>query len=178
MKDNSISGNIALQFKTRFRKIQNSLAIHSAKTFIKKVLHWFQSPESDSRRLLRPKCLRYELCEARMVLDAAAPFAPDGGDDDDGFSSDANIPVYVDGNFEFGDLTAQFPYGRKNTFKLASKPSATKTIYLDYDGHHSVGNWWNHDIVFPAFDTDGDSSNFSDAELSQIQKQFLHVVED
>ncbi len=24
-----------------------------------------------------------------------------------------------------------------------------ETIYLDFDGHHSVNNSWNHDIVFP-----------------------------
>ncbi len=119
----------------------------------------------------------YESLEERCVL-SGYPLAPEGSGNDGQFESNAHIPVYVDGEFSFGDLNAQFPFGKDNTFDLESNPNATKTIYLDFDGHHSINNLWGHNIVFPAFDTDGDDSSFSDAELSQIQKQFLHVVED
>ena len=119
----------------------------------------------------------YESLEERCVL-SGYPLAPEGSGNDGQFESNAHIPVYVDGEFTFGDLNAQFPFGKDNTFDLESNPNATKTIYLDFDGHHSINNLWGHNIVLPAFDTDGDDSSFSDAELSQIQKQFLHVVED
>ena len=61
---------------------------------------------------------------------------------------------------------------------LESNPTATKTIYLDFDGHHSVNNQWEHDIIFPAFNRDGAASSFSDAELLEIQLQFQNVAED
>ncbi len=132
--------------------------------------------DSNSKRGKRV-FFRYESLEERCVL-SGYPLAPEGSGNDGEFEANAHIPVYVDGEFTFGDLNAQFPFGKDNTFDLESNPNATKTIYLDFDGHHSVNNFWNHDIVFPAFDTDGDVNSFSDAELSQIQKQFLHVVED
>lgn len=63
-------------------------------------------------------------------------------------------------------------------FNLASRPSANKTIYLDFNGHHSVGNSWGHNIVFPAYNTSGDSSSFSTSELNQIIAWWKRVVED
>ena len=88
------------------------------------------------------------------------------------------FPAYINGNLTFGDATQDAPYGLDNTFLLESNPGAEKTILLDFDGHHSRNNWWNHDIVFPSFDRDGDSSTFSDSELIEIQKQFQNVAED
>ena len=90
----------------------------------------------------------------------------------------AILPVYVDGVFTFGDPTAAAPYGLNNTFLLETNPGASKTIYLDFDGHHSVNNDWGHNIVFPAFNRDGDASTFSTNELIEIQQQFQNVVED
>jgi len=97
---------------------------------------------------------------------------------EDRYLLSAILPVFVDGEFSFGDPTQDAPYGLENTFKLASRPSATKTIFLDFDGFHSVDNAWGHDIVFPAFDRDGDPSSFSDSELIEIQRQFQTVAED
>lgn len=88
------------------------------------------------------------------------------------------FPTWVDGVFTLGDPNSTTPYNLADTFKLASLPSATKTIYLDFDGHHSVNNAWNHDIVFPAYDRDGDPSQFSDDELIEIQRIFQNVAED
>ncbi len=90
----------------------------------------------------------------------------------------AAIPAYTHGTILYPEQVSDFPYGRENTFFLESNPTATKTIYLDFDGHHSVNNGWGHDIVFPAFDRDNNPGSFSDSELSEIQKQFLHVAED
>ncbi len=88
------------------------------------------------------------------------------------------FPTWVDGTFTLGDPGAPTPYALADTFRLASLPTATKTIYMDFDGHHSVANSWNHDIVFPAFNTEGDPSSFSDAELIEIQQIFQNVAED
>ncbi|GJM21137.1 MAG: hypothetical protein DHS20C15_10520 [Planctomycetota bacterium] len=63
-------------------------------------------------------------------------------------------------------------------FLLHSRPGSEKTIYLDFNGHHSVDNFWEHDIVFPAYDTDGDDTNFSEGELSDIIAWWRFVSED
>ncbi len=102
----------------------------------------------------------YELLETRQVLAAI-------------------FPTYIDGQFTFGiGGTSSNPYPLTDTFKLESNPTATKIIYLDFDGHHSVNNAWNHDIMFPAFDRDGNTAAFSTAELIEIQLQFQNVAED
>ncbi|MDB4749673.1 H-type lectin domain-containing protein [Rubripirellula sp.] len=90
----------------------------------------------------------------------------------------AILPAYVNDEFTFGDASSLAPYGLENTFSLQSRPTASKTIFLDFDGHHSVGNTWGHDIQFPAFNRDGNPNSFSDSELIEIQKQFQNVAED
>ena len=90
----------------------------------------------------------------------------------------AILPAYVNGEFTFGDPSQAAPYGLENTFALASNPAASKTIYLDFDGHHSVNNVWGHDIQFPAFNRTGGTDTFADSELVEIQKQFQAVAED
>ncbi len=91
------------------------------------------------------------------------------------------FPAYVDGVFTLGTAntaTGTTPYGAENTFLLESNPTATKTIYLDFDGHHSVNNSWDHDIEFPAFNTSGSPTTFSNTELVEIQQQFQNIAED
>ena len=177
MDPRSFCGLIAHQVQSQFRRIFSSKSLKATGEFFSRMLSGSKKALSEAAESrARPRTLRYEMCEQRLVLDGY-PFAPGGGDGE-GFEENVEIPVWVDGNFEFGDVNAQFPYGKENTFKLESNPSATKTIYLDFDGHHSQNNWWGHNIVFPAFDRNGDASVFTDAELSEIQKQFLHVVED
>lgn len=61
-----------------------------------------------------------------------------------------------------------------DTFQLHSNPGASKTIYLDFDGHITTGTEWNTytglpTIVTPAYNFEGNSS-FSDAELTRIQR--------
>lgn len=123
--------------------------------FWTKVTDSLKASEPDSLSILKPA----EQLEDRFLLSAI-------------------LPVYVDGVFSFGDPNSDAPYGLENTFKLASRPGATKTIYMDFDGHHSTGNSWGHDIMFPAFDRDGNPGSFSNNELIEIQRQFQAVVED
>ena len=91
--------------------------------------------------------------------------------------ADFDFSAYVNGEFTLGDPFSEFPYGMENTFSLESLPSASKTVYIDFDGYHSVNNTWNHDIVFPPFSRDADPA-FSDAELEEIQITFQNVAED
>lgn len=69
------------------------------------------------------------------------------------------------------------------TFSLHSLPEATHSIYLDFDGHTTSGTNWNslenggNDIITPAFDTDGDVTSFSDAELELIQRIWAYTAE-
>ena len=90
----------------------------------------------------------------------------------------ALFPAYADGTFTLGDETSSAPYELSDTFKLESNPSSNKTIYLDFNGHYSSGNAWNHSLNFPAYNTAGSHSSFSTSELREIQKIFQNVAED
>ena len=66
-----------------------------------------------------------------------------------------------------------------DTFKLHSRPTATKTIYLDFDGHVTQGTQWNSggdSITTSAYSFEG-GSDFSDNELTQIQEVWQRVAE-
>ncbi|MBW8001888.1 MAG: hypothetical protein FVQ80_07670 [Planctomycetes bacterium] len=73
------------------------------------------------------------------------------------------------------------PYDQ--TFLLHSNPGATKVIYLDFDGHTTTATPWNEwslidPIVSLPYDTDDDTSTFSDTELGRIQNIWARVAED
>jgi hypothetical protein len=68
------------------------------------------------------------------------------------------------------------------TFELASLPSATKTIYLDFTGHITTGAaaaaWGSTtDILTPPFTIDSDPA-FNPSELATIQRTWARVAED
>ena len=67
-----------------------------------------------------------------------------------------------------------------DTFKLHSLPSATKKIYLDFDGHVTSGTFWQNGASFttPAFSLDRDYNVFNDAERAAIQEAWARVAED
>ncbi len=117
--------------------------------------------KKNQARQNRRSLLHLEMLESRRVLAAI-------------------FPAYVDGAFTLGDANSPdgSPYGLSNTFNLASNPTATKTIYLDFDGHHSVNNDWGHNIVFPAYNTSGNANSFTNSELIEIQKHFQNIAED
>ena len=69
------------------------------------------------------------------------------------------------------------------TFFLNSLAGASHTIYLDFNGHTTSGTSWNTaynraNIVTPAFDFDGNTGSFSNAELERIQYIWQRVAED
>lgn len=70
-----------------------------------------------------------------------------------------------------------------DTFKLHSRPTATKTIYLDFDGNTTVGTSWNRaynvaTINSPAYDPDNNGPSFTNAELTRIQGIWQRVATD
>jgi serralysin len=71
----------------------------------------------------------------------------------------------------------QFPLA--DTFKLHSRRTASKTVFLDFDGHATTGTPWNtggNTITTGVYSFEGDSS-FSDNELTQIQEIWQRVAE-
>ncbi|MEM0925352.1 MAG: Calx-beta domain-containing protein [Planctomycetota bacterium] len=74
------------------------------------------------------------------------------------------------------------PFALDQTFKLHSRPDSNFTIYLDFDGHVSVGTSWNffygfQEIVHPNY-WGGTGNNFSDSRLELIQEIWQVVAED
>ncbi len=68
-------------------------------------------------------------------------------------------------------------------FQLESLPGASKTIYLDFDGHTTTGTNWNSaygvtTIVSPPYDIDGDPNTWSATELSRITDSWAVAAED
>jgi hypothetical protein len=74
-------------------------------------------------------------------------------------------------------MPAQAPLA--DTFKLHSLASATKRIYLDFDGHTTNDPAWNNGTAFttPAYSIDA-TPTFSDTELQNIQEVWARVAED
>ena len=68
------------------------------------------------------------------------------------------------------------------TFFLHSNPTATKTIFLDFDGHTTTRTNWNNKIsatlTTPAFSSDSNPNVLSNAELERIQYIWQRVAED
>lgn len=66
---------------------------------------------------------------------------------------------------------------------LNSLGGAPVTLYLDFDGHTETDAGWasnngNQPIVTPAFDLDGDTSDFSGEELRRMEEIWYRVSED
>ncbi len=79
-----------------------------------------------------------------------------------------------------GEVSGIAAVDYSDTFKLHSKPDAQHTIYLDFDGHVTENTDWKDGarIDSPAYDTNGDSSSFSNGELETIQNIWQRVAED
>jgi len=79
--------------------------------------------------------------------------------------------------FRLGSLALE------DTFFLHSRPGASKTIFLDFDGFTATGTPWNTSynrdpIVSPAYDPAGNGPSFTNAELRVIQEIWHRVAED
>ncbi|XZE21485.1 cadherin domain-containing protein [Pirellulaceae bacterium SH449] len=70
-----------------------------------------------------------------------------------------------------------------NTFRLHSRPNATKTIYLDFHGFVATGTAWNafrgrDPIISPPYDPANNGPEFSNGELLEIQAIWQLVSTD
>lgn len=67
-----------------------------------------------------------------------------------------------------------------DVFALSSRPSSTRTVYLDFDGATYTGTRWNDgaQIVSPAYSIDADPATFSETERAQIYLAWKVVAED
>jgi hypothetical protein len=79
-------------------------------------------------------------------------------------------------------ITTTLIYPTASTFKLHSRPLATRKIYLDFTGHTTTGTPWNGggntSFTTPPFSLDADTANFSDTEHAAIQAVWRSMVED
>ncbi|HVK07937.1 MAG TPA: tandem-95 repeat protein [Gemmataceae bacterium] len=94
----------------------------------------------------------------------------------DGTEGWAIPPVYGSS----GVTTKAPPYPTTQTFQLHSRPSATRKIHLDFDGHSTTSPGWNggNTINSLPFDLNGNGSTWSDTEHERIQRIWQRVVED
>ncbi|MFC5729559.1 MULTISPECIES: zinc-dependent metalloprotease family protein [Nocardioides] len=73
-------------------------------------------------------------------------------------------------------------YSLAETFRLHSRPGASRTVYLDFNGGSliSTNAWLKEGLrseVYPGWSTDG-SAAFSDGERTAIQEVWARVAED
>ncbi len=131
---------------------------------------------------------RFESLESRTLLSATV--ADDRGLVGDGveFEIDGRVAHGIPALPEYGFVapvdtaeSANAPFPLDQTFQLHSRPGASHTVYLDFDGHVTTGTQWNSffgNVVTPAYDFDGNPATFGDAELERIQFIWERVVED
>ncbi len=114
----------------------------------------------------------HELSDLRFSPDGKAFYfdpAPEAGDPADGGDTDGE----PDTDPREGLIVPIFH----------SNPSASKKIFLDFDGHVVTGTSWNqfnngNPIYAPAFSSDGNIFDFSSSELSRIEQTWQRIAED
>ena len=99
----------------------------------------------------------------------------------EGKSTNGAAAAVISAGASASTLASSVDLGR--TFFLHSNPTATKTIYLDFNGHTTTGTTWNSNyglaaINTSAYDFDGNVNVFSNAELERIQFIWQRVAED
>jgi Cadherin domain/Putative Ig domain/Metallo-peptidase family M12B Reprolysin-like len=145
------------------------------------------------KRAMYGRLLRLEALEARTLM-AADCLVSQEHFDSAGLMAEGEAPAPVIGYMppEPPDLANSKPwrgpgFGEPilpaNTFLLHSRPSAKKTIYLDFDGFTARGTTWNTSnnittIVSPAWDPDRNGPAFTNNELLEIQGAWQRVATD
>lgn len=78
-----------------------------------------------------------------------------------------------------GDISAA-PPTTDPVFTLESNPGADHTVFLDFDGHVTVGTSWlsGAEIVSPPYDIDGQPDVWGSTELGRIRATWEAVAED
>lgn len=127
------------------------------------VASWYKVSENDFKKHARDKGLRADKKGRIYYVDEETVGA-------------ANIASINTGNLSGGGVVPL-----EDTFTLHSKPGSTKTLYLDFTGHSFQAGksaWIATAFDAPAFDTDGNPTNFSESERQLIQSVWLRMAED
>lgn len=120
-----------------------------------------------------------------MTPETAVAFRSACGHDHDLHFDAAGKPLYACSmELQVGPdttgITSTPTYPLADTFLLHSRRTATRKIYLDFDGHVTTGTAWNNgraaNLTTPAFSTDADPA-FSDAEKAIVQEAFRRIAE-
>lgn len=137
-----------------------------------------------SRRTLQPRPGFVDVAwlETRTLYSATV-LEHDHDHDHDGDPVPCVIPPYdpqIHGQL-IQATPANGPFPDDQTFLLHSRPGASKTVYLDFDGYVTTGTQWNiaygrPTITTPEFTLDG-VAGFSPAELTAIQTAWQRVAE-
>jgi hypothetical protein len=88
--------------------------------------------------------------------------------------------MYIQVGPDTTTYTSTPSYPLADTFVLHSRPTATRKIYLDFNGHDTIGTPWNAGrsatLTTPPFSRDA-SPDFNDAERAIVQDVFRRVAE-
>jgi hypothetical protein len=119
------------------------------------------------------------ICQCRICQEGLLPGNQGGTLEGQTITAKAGT---VTGGTVAGGTTLGSSVDLGRTFFLHSNPTATKTIYLDFNGHITSGTSWNNKtnptLTTRAFDFDGNENVFSNAELERIQFIWQRVAED
>lgn len=133
---------------------------------------------------------RSERLETRLAFSVAPMAESEDSGRSDGFPhaprSSCSCPgcnFVVPAEIQTVPVVAQAQFSLADTFKLHSLATATKRIYLDFDGHLTDKTLWqtyfgHGPINTPAFSLDADYTQFSDLEKEAIQDVWARVAED
>ena len=143
-----------------------------------------RSTRLKARQAMR-RCLQVEVLETRKLL-AGDVFSGEPvsmpKEPSDLFAADQAYFRQFDGMTKAQAGTSAMT-ALENTFLLHSRPTATKTIYLDFDGFSARGTPWNSSrgrdpIISPAWDPANNGPEFTNGELLQIQTIWQLVTAD
>ncbi len=147
-------------------------------TVLKKLFGLTDSKNAESRpAAVRGRRLHLEPLEGRELL-AISPFSLTS------FSSSAiSCPTATASYATSSPLQSEPPFALGQTFLLQSKPDASLTIYLDFNGHTTSNTQWNAEftgglpVKTPAYSLDANPA-FNNQELTNIQYIWQRVSED
>jgi PKD repeat protein len=120
-----------------------------------------------------------------MTPETAVAFRSACGHDHDLHFDGAGKPLYacamqIQVGPDTTKITSTPSYPLADTFLLHSRPTATRKIYLDFDGHVTSNTRWNAgraaNLTTPAFSEDADPA-FNDDERAIVQESFRRIAE-
>lgn len=134
------------------------------------------TPDKLKDLLLNDETVRFDSNNRMFYVDNTAGQQTDQLSDQQGTANGALLTGTATDN---APLPIASPATLAGTFKLHSKPGASKTIYLDFDGHTVANTAWSKStIVAPPFDLGGNPAVFDNNELSNITSIWNRVSED